>query len=268
MQYEIKELGIGEILDQSINLLKEHFWMLFKITLYLSIPFNVVYSLIVGLVFPQLFAQTPTKGPVSFNAIIIGLILNLVFIVILMGIINPITNAAILTAISRKYLGRSITAGEALGQAFRKLKWLILTNLYATLLIILGLILFVIPGIILMFRYWFTTHAVMIEDTYGGKALKRSSTLIKGNVNKAVVLGFLVMILNIIINSIVGRIPVPVVSIVVTTVVQHVTLIFGIVASVIFYFSCRCANENFDLALLADAMENTPEDSTPQENDE
>jgi|SRR3989338_9962967 len=72
------------------------------------------------------------------------------------------------------------------------------TYILMTILIILGLILFIIPGIILVISYSFAFYIVMNENKSGYAALKRSMELISGNwwavLGRFLALGLIVII--------------------------------------------------------------------------
>jgi len=173
---------------------------------------------------------------------------------LLVLIVNPVTNAATIYALSNEYLGHPATAGKSIKFALKILGKLLATNILAGLIIILGFIALIIPGIYLMFRYWFTSHAVAIEEISGSKALKRSGALMKGNINKAFVLGIILFIIGALIGQITTFIPMPVLAIIVGVFLQAVLFAFGAAAGVVFYFSCRCKLENFDLVMLANTV--------------
>ena len=52
MQYPLKPMSLGEILDQAVALLKNHFKLLFRISCYLWLPATVVYTVVVYLLTP------------------------------------------------------------------------------------------------------------------------------------------------------------------------------------------------------------------------
>jgi len=73
-------------------------------------------------------------------------------------------------------------------QSKRLILPLIGTNLLTGLIVLVGFILFIIPGIILAVRYVFTQYIVIEENLSGLAALKRSQELVKGKFWK--VLGY------------------------------------------------------------------------------
>lgn len=48
MRYEIRELGVGGILDQGIAMTKDHFWLFFKIVVILFLPLNLIYGWLIA----------------------------------------------------------------------------------------------------------------------------------------------------------------------------------------------------------------------------
>jgi hypothetical protein len=110
---------------------------------------------------------------------------------------------------------------------------------------------------------------VVIENVGGVAAMKRSKQLMAGNIGTVFVLGLLVGLINAGITFAANLIPQPHVQVVALALINGVVTIFASAAFVVFYFSCRCKHEQFDLALLAQAVgAETPADvptgSNPQ----
>ena len=104
MQYQIKQLGVGGILDQSISLLRNHFGLLFGIVATTIIPFQAIlglvqYSLIVG-------------GDRQTGLLVGGI--GTIFFALFLA---PLVNAAMIHAIASVYLSRSTTLVECFGHA-------------------------------------------------------------------------------------------------------------------------------------------------------
>jgi hypothetical protein len=178
-------------------------------------------------------------------------------------LVLPLSNGAVVRAIGDSYLEKPTTAGRAMKQAlgiWAKLLW---TSLLAGLMIMLGLIALIIPGIYLMFRYWFVHQSVVLEGISGGAALKRSGALMKGNYGTAFVLGILILIISLAAAFAGGFVGSPIVGVVVRILIQTAVFIFSLIAGVVFYFSARCRLESFDLDLLAESVA-LPEDAAPQ----
>jgi hypothetical protein len=98
----------------------------------------------------------------------------------------------------------------------------------------------------------------VIEGTGGVEAMKRSKALMQGNIGTIFVLGLLLGAINVGLSLAAELIPQPYVKVILAVLIQAVTTIFGSAALVVFYFSCRCKHENFDLTLLAQAVGEEP----------
>jgi hypothetical protein len=252
MRYTIRELKLGEILDQAVNVTKDHFGVLLGITGVLLIPYNVISGLVQLAMMPQLPPNPTPEQALAVSLTAMGVTLP----VVLLGvyIIAPITNAAVIYAISNAYLEKPISVGDSFKRAFQRILALIGTWLLVGLAIMGGLILCIIPGILAAFWFALATQVVVIENAAVFAAMKRSKELMTGNIGTMFVLGLLVGLINIGITLAANLIPQPHVQVVVTAVVEGVVTIFASAAFVVFYFSCRCKHEQFDLALLAQSV--------------
>ncbi len=254
-RYALREMGIGDILDQAVKLLKNHFKLLFLISCFLSVPAGLIHSFAVYAMMPTITPGAMTDAQAVTASMRPVWIVNIVFALLQVVVIMPLTNGATIAAISSEYLNRKTTPVESIKLALSRFWPLIWTGFLATLFISLGLLALIIPGIFLIFRYWLKSQVVIIEGESGSAALKRSAALMKGNMGKAFVLGLLLVVINMLVESIAQFIPVVPLSMVVQIFLTTVVFIFGAAATVAFYFSTRCQHENFDLEVLATAME-------------
>lgn len=252
MRYVLKEMSLADILDVASQLLKNHFRTLFTISCYMSIPVGLLHGLTMYWLMPQAGSQT---APADLAANLVPImVVNLIFVFVIIVVVQPITNAATISAIASEYLGAPLTHGKAVKYAFQKFWPILLTTILAMLFIMAGFVCLIIPSIILAFRFWFTTHVVVIEGQSGWAALKRSHALMKGNMGKAFVLGLLLFIIAMMVESGSAFIPVQIVAVVVGLVLRTAVFIFGAAAGVAFYFSSRCQHENFDITVLAESI--------------
>ncbi len=244
MRYQIKELGLGGILDQSIDLMRNHFGLLFGIVAMTIIP----YFTILGLM--QVIITVPGDMQSIQTAQIAVGIGQLLFGILL----APLVNAAVIHAASNAYLSRPATIGSCFRQARRRFLALLGTTLLMTLAIYGGMLLCLVPGI--MFALWYTLaqQVAVLEEKAGSTALKRSHELMKGNYVTGFVMGLVVLV--IVIGLILGAaiIPEPHAQAVAASIVQGIATLLGNCAGVVFYYSCRCKAENFDLLVLANAI--------------
>ncbi|QDS97227.1 hypothetical protein [Adhaeretor mobilis] len=253
MQYEIKSLGLGGILDQTVKLVKNHFGLLFGIVAVLYLPFALLQGFVSLAVLPELPASPTMEDFRVYQEAAAQASIYTMPLVILFGfIIVPITNAAVIDAVSRCYLSKEASIGSSYSHATKIFIPLIGTWILQMLAIMGGFILLIIPGIIFSFWFFLSTHAVVIGGESGKAALSRSRKLVKGNIGTLIALS---LVLGVIQWGIVGGaifIPQQHVATAAQAFLSSVAFVFSTVAIVVFYFSCRCKVENFDLTLLAE----------------
>jgi hypothetical protein len=248
---------VGGILDQAIKLTKENFWLFLKISAVLLLPFVIITGLItlenmrdvptasqVGMYMP---AARYTLPPGMVTVITITSLIN--FLVVL-----PLTDAALIYAIANCYLDKPIGVGSAFRRALRIILPLIGTWILTYLVVMLGLILLIIPGIIFALWYSLISRVVVIEGVSGTTAMSRSKKLMKGNIGTAFALGVVVSVISFLIAWAPRFIPQPELQVIVRSILQSIVSFFIAAVWVVFYFSCRCKAENFDLVVLADSV--------------
>lgn len=256
MRYKIRALGLGGILDQTFTLIKEHLGILLAITGVLLIPYYLIGGLIQVAVMPNL-PPNPTQEQVA-AATLAAAKFTLPFQLIGVYIIAPITNAALVYSIATAYLGQPVSLGLAYGKAMGRLLPLLGTWFLVGMAIMGGMILCLIPGILAAFWFTLATQVVILEDRAGTGAMSRSRELMRGNIGQLFVLGLLLAIINGGLSISAELIPQPHAQAVVVAIVMGITTILYSTALVVFYFSCRCKLENFDLALLAESVGEKP----------
>lgn len=263
MKYDIKPLGVGEILDQSVKLLQNRFTLFLGISACIAIPAGLIVGFSMLAITPQLPPNPTEQDIVVFQA---AMARNLIPIMLMssvsMIIVYPLTTGSMIHAVASEYLGKPTTVGESIAAALKKFFPLLGTSILMFLAVYIGLICCVIPGLYLLVRYTLSSHAVMLEDRAGTGALSRSSELMLSdrtkNYNSLVLLWLLLGFAGFGINYVSGFIPQPHLKIVAGVVIQSLFQAFGAAAIAIFYFSCRCKADNFDLQLLADSLKQQP----------
>lgn len=265
MSYQIKELGVGGILDQALKVTKENLGVLLPITFYLIVPLQIALGLIQVSAAPDLppdatlqeiGAAQQASAPLLIVSGIGGILIGLVA--------QPITQAALIFAIAELYLGNRPSVGQSFSRGTSRFVPLLGTNILYGLAVMGGMILLIVPGIIFALWFWLYQHVVVIEEESGSKALGRSRALMKSNMNKVVAVGMVVFVMLIGVQLIPQFIPQPHVAVILAGLVQGVALVVSTAVSVVFYFSCLCQHENFDLKRLAAAVGEAEEPATPE----
>jgi hypothetical protein len=172
-------------------------------------------------------------------------------------IIQPIIMAAITHAIGESYLSKSVTFGGALRFALTIVLPLLGTWILATMIVMVGFVFFVIPGLLLLLMFAVLTPVMVTEGVFGFAAMERSWSLMKGNMLRALGLLMVTSILASALTAGVGMAAgfIPVIGSVVAGIVQAAANAFGTAALVVLYFDIRCRKEAFDLEHLARQVE-------------
>ena len=95
------------------------------------------------------------------------------------GIFGPIYIGALIYALSRLKQGWQVSYGEALREGLRHWGSLFGARLIAGVFVLLGLLAFIVPGIILLLRYSYLDYAVVLEGASSAGARSRSTELTK-----------------------------------------------------------------------------------------
>jgi hypothetical protein len=159
----LRPLGVGEILDTSFSLYRRHFGALATVALVCTgIPLVL-----------RLFLET--GGGIWSN-------LPLAFLYLLcVVVLNLVATAATVFIVSESYLGRPITAREALRRATPYIGRILVCSLLMALAVGLGFLLLFIPGIILGVGLALAIPAVVLEPGLSPTAaLSRSWELTRG----------------------------------------------------------------------------------------
>jgi len=190
MQYQIQSLGLGGILDQAVKLVKNHFTLFFGIVAVLYLPFALLQGFVSLAVLPELpAAPTMEDYRVYQEAAAQSLTYTMPLAIFFGFVIVPITNAAVIDAVSRCYLSKEATLGSSFSHATKILFPLLGTWILQMLAVLGGFLLLIIPGILFGFWFCLASHAVVIGGESGRAALSRSKKLMKGNIGVVMALG-------------------------------------------------------------------------------
>ena len=256
MRYEIRELEIGGILDQTIRLFRDHFAFVAMVVCIVLIPIQVPFGLVTTWAQPQPLDMTATEaealgqaiGQLQFAAVSI-------FGGFLLMLLNAMTQAAVAYGIAHRYLGYQVSAGESIRKAWSKALPLLGAAILYGIGIGFGMLFCIIPGILFMLM-WYVLYPVLIfEDSPVMAAFGRSTRLMKGHKGKAFVLTFLLALIGFGVNVIVLFLPGVYLSSILSNVVASFLVGLNSVAATVVYFSARCRTEQFDLELLSQLVE-------------
>jgi len=265
MRYELKPLGVGGILDQAILILKDHFALFLKIALCLQIPAAIGLNLFVIHTMPAPSPQaTPEEMAELMQTQLTFLAIFMPVLLLWMLIVIPIMNAVIVHATACVYLGEPARVGRSFRAGLKRAVPLVWTSSLIFFFTVAGLMLCVLPGILVAFWFALAPTVVVLERVSGMTALRRSWHLMQAAWTDHYLTLFLLSLLIGGINGGIGAGSQFVfeqrTAAIVSAVLQGVSWTLSYMATVVFYFSCRCRVENFDLVRLAEAVAAAPTD--------
>jgi len=239
MQYQIRPMSLGEILDTGFSIVRNHFVQIVGISALVYVPIALMQGLLEG----------AKQGEPPTAAMGVGFVVGFLAFVIL----SPIVTVAITYLIGELYQGRSTTIGEAFRQAVAILLPVIGTGLLSGFLIVAGFLLLVIPGIWLLLGMIVLSQVMIFERRFGTAAIRRSLDLMSGHRLRAlgitVIGGIVTGVLGFAFGLFANLIPLagPIAS----GIASAVGNAFIAAVSVVLYFDIRCRKEAFEIEHLA-----------------
>jgi hypothetical protein len=180
------QLDIGSVLQRSFELYAKNWKTMLTLALVVTVPFALIEALL-------------SHGPVSAR---LFFSLLLVLPKLLAGFIVSGMFVLLIADVRDGRQDRSV--GDYLNGAMPRLLPLIITSFLATVGIVLGCILLVIPGIVLAVWWSVATPVVMLENLSGPAALGRSREIVRGNGMPVFIVGLIALILMGVVVAIVG----------------------------------------------------------------
>jgi hypothetical protein len=169
MKFPLGAMTVGDVLDRGLKLLFARLPVFFLINLIVLSP-----AILLAVVAPMTLAddgvldvqETAILGLASIFALVV---------------LQPIGTAAILHIIMEEYAGRRPSMGQAFSFAFTRFLPLLGTSIIVGIIVMVGFVLCIAPGIYFLVSYIFVAQVVVLEKMSGGAAMTRSMKLIEGH---------------------------------------------------------------------------------------
>ena len=150
-------------LGEAISLLIRHFGLIAAVVLTVWLPGNLLIGYI------NFFLPAPENELNAFRAAMF-----------IEGIFGPIYIGAMIHALWQIKQEEAVGYGEALRVGFQNWGRLFAARFIAGIFILLGLIAFIVPGVVLTLRYAFLDSVVVLEEAGSDEARRRSTRLTEG----------------------------------------------------------------------------------------
>jgi hypothetical protein len=243
----LRPLSLGEVLDVSFGLYRSRFAALLAV----SVACQLVPSL--------LRIYFGSEGTMFDNLLLLLAYYTLAIVLSAVGV------AASTFIVSDAYLGRETSASAALGKAISLLGRIVVVSMVSSLLIGIGFLLLIVPGVILISGLILSTVVTVLETPANSTvAMGRSWELTKGFRGKVLLtmfcVGLMLMVPTITVGAIWGMIGAATGSVglvgmeVITSLLSILIYPFFYVVLTVIYYDLRVRKEGFDLELLASQM--------------
>jgi hypothetical protein len=207
----IPQRGLGDILSAAFDVYKANAAQLITIVAVVVVPLSFISHFLTGVVFKAhettenvvsggQIISTTTVSSRSFGAFVFGgLIAALIVVVISAALQAALTRGAALATV-----GERIDVEASYRYGFRRFGSVFWISLLIGLIVAIGFILFIIPGIIFLTMLAVAIPALIVENRRGTDALGRSWNLVKGHFWH--VLGTIVVafIITIVVSAVIG----------------------------------------------------------------
>jgi hypothetical protein len=170
----------------------------------------LVVQVIVAVLTALFVGSAVTAVVIGGGAGLVGAFFGGFFFVLLVGVLSLIASA-VTVVMARDALGaREPSIGDALAVVLGRLVDVLVASVVVMVVVGIGMLLLVLPGVVAAFFLIFTLPAVLLDSRSGLDAIKRSVTLVKDNLVEVVlfVIGcLLVGVAFAIVSAVLGRIP-------------------------------------------------------------
>jgi hypothetical protein len=202
-EVDLRPMSLGEVLDRTFTLYKNHFLLFAGLT---ALPFLALLVINVGMAVVKSgklpAAHAPgSAAPLSFDMIVWGIGGFFIFMLAYLFLLGA-AQAATVFAVSDLYLQRPTGLRECYRRVGLKALRVIAILLLTALVCFVGILLFVIPGIILMCRTAIAVPVSMLEDSKSIRSMDRSLELTKGHALQVFVIFVMVWVVAMLLASI------------------------------------------------------------------
>jgi len=277
VEHQFEPMSTGMVLDGAFRFYAQNFPLMLGISAILNVPILVLTVL------PVFLARAGSSPFLAVTAAISSMLIGLVALLV----VYPLVTGATTKAVSDTYLGNPVTVGSALKVAWRRFGTLLMAQTVAGMIVLLGFILLVVPGILWMLSYTLIPPVVMIEAaerkgarpvpsppgdpgrgtpriTDRGEIRRRSWELVKGNRGKVFVVLFVFVVMQVLLATAgnwiagmgfgAGSNLARAIQSIIGNVVAIVVAPLQTIAITLLYYDFRIRKEGFDLEMLSQAI--------------
>jgi len=300
---DLRPMSLGEVLDRTFHLYKNHFWLFAGIT---ALPFSL---LLIAQIAVAAMSSVAAKAPATYTppfspGLVGGMVGGGALVMILYFVMIGAAHAATVFAVSDLYLSRPVSIRGSFARVGWKVFRVLAVFFLIGLILVVGFVVIAVFGfaiptailkgiallllipvvgilmVILMCRVAVSIPAAMLEDLGPVRALERSAYLTKGHVLQIFVIFLLVVVATYVAILVLQM---PLLILMMASVTAHKTPSFGLqvlqqlaafvsqvlvgpigtIAFSLMYYNLRVRKEAFDIQHLMASMSANPEPNAP-----
>ncbi len=240
-----RELSVTEILSQSVSLYSSKF-DLFLVPFLLTTAINSFVSYALWTFVPALEIPQDTTQIVSWLVdYLFAVIPVLVATIIVNWVVSTFSNGMVVKMSSEILEGRPATIKVGFDAVVSSLPTLLVSSAVVSVLMVLGMLFFVVPGVIVIIIFCLTVQTIIIERHGVSASLWRSRRLVTHRWSKTFIVLIAVAVLTGVSTSVgrfVGGLVVPydrIIGLVVESIISSLTQPLQPIVLTLFYYSLR-----------------------------
>ncbi len=222
-----------ELIDASFQFYRENFSLLLTTTLTAFAPIAL---------FEYMSARDPGDVTVSLSTQLVT------------WFFAALAQAATIEIVATRYMGEDITPADALRAVWKRIGTVLAVTVVYGLVVGLGVILLVIPGIYVATKYFAAMAAAMVEGHRVGRAMERSGELTVGSKLRILGIFFVLLLVYIVLAAgvavAVEAVATPPVAALAVRLLMGVTNPLGFILVTLLYFDLRIRREGLDIDLM------------------
>lgn len=181
---QLRPLGVGEILDVGIKIYLRNWLALWKIVVFVVLPAQILVNLVSASAVSKrvdTFELNPQGQPVSIEKHDLTVVLVGGLLGALIGYIaGLLAQAACFRAVADAYLGEQVNWRASLRFALRRIPGLVLLSIATSIVILVGFVLCIVPGVYFWVAYSVAVPVLLVEGSGAFPSMGRARGLVKG----------------------------------------------------------------------------------------
>jgi hypothetical protein len=276
-EHRFEPMTVGMVLDKSFRLYVQNFPLMIGISAIFSVPMLALSLIVLA---PPFVASGTANALLFATSVLIGALVSIVGFVI----VYPLTIGATTKAVSERYLGNAVTIRSALREAWGSIGTLLLNQLVVGIIVAVGFILLIVPGVLWLLSYSLIVPVAILETRARSLSVtgapmplqtldraqirRRSWDLVQGNRGKVFLVLIVFVILGLLLRSATGFVvglgvdrtsPMYfVLDSIIGNVIEVLSYPLQTIAITLLYYDIRIRKEGFDLEMLSHAIGSPP----------